>query len=302
MGASARVPMTNIIRAVVLGCLLALFVVSNVSAQAESLKAKVYVRGEPQKWGQKMVVPDEWEAFVRKTRERLEIPADKYPSIRFYDIEDFEVQNIEEMTSNMHLFVELSGEPIPVGLRPDQVHTFPNPLLQQQMGLGEQQAGSSAPVQSTPQQGQAQAAAQANPAASDQQFGVASSSSDRGALLVSLPVQVLDNGKLRVEQVELYEKDDAEDVARVFCINHRIGDPECAKLLEALKQRRAAAVGGTGGGQQQEQQEQQEQKLAQQQQQQQQQQRMQEEQRIMAELQEQQKITQQQAQQQNQQK
>jgi len=60
---------------------------------------------------------------------------------------------------------------------------------------------------------------------------------------VSLPVQVLDNGKLRVEQVELYAKDDAEDVARVFCINHRIGDPECAKLLEALKQRRTAAVG-----------------------------------------------------------
>ena len=32
--------------------------------------------------------------------------------------------------------------------------------------------------------------------------------------MVSLPVQVLDNGKLRVEQVELYERDDAEDVAR----------------------------------------------------------------------------------------
>jgi len=35
-----------------------------------------------------------------------------------------------------------------------------------------------------------------------------------------------------VPQVELYQNDDAEDVARVFCINHRIGDPECAKLLE----------------------------------------------------------------------
>merc|ERR1712166_349750 len=85
-----------------------------------------------------------------------------------------------------------------------------------------------------------------SPQATDQQFGAVNSGAgaDRGALLVSLPVQVLDNGKLRVEQVELYERDDADDVARVFCINHRIGDPECAKLLEALKQRRAAAVGG----------------------------------------------------------
>merc|ERR1712159_823854 len=88
------------------------------------------------------------------------------------------------------------------------------------------------------------------PQATDAQFGAANAggaaaapAADRGALLVSLPVQVLDNGKLRVEQVELYAKDDAEDVARVFCINHRIGDPECAKLLEALKQRRTAAVG-----------------------------------------------------------
>merc|ERR1712070_228120 len=155
------------------------------------------------------------EAFVRKTRERLELPADKYPSIRFYDIEDFEVQNIEEMTNNMHLFVDLSGESMP--------------------------AAHSAQAPQQPQQ--AQIPQQAHPGAADQQFGAVNTGADRGALLVSLPVQVLDNGKLRVEQVELYEKDDAEDVARVFCINHRIGDPECAKLLEALKQRRAAAVG-----------------------------------------------------------
>merc|ERR1711957_1086633 len=161
-------------------CVLATLA-SNVSAE-ESLKAKVFVRGEPQKWGQKMVVPSDWAGFVAKTRERLETPADKYPNIRFFDIEDFEVRNIEEMIQNMHLFIDLSGEQMPPSLRPDQ--------------------------------------------------------------LVSLPVQVLDNGKLRVEQVELYERDDADDVARVFCINHRIGDPECAKLLEALKQRRAAAVGG----------------------------------------------------------
>merc|ERR1712093_836736 len=108
------------------------------------------------------------------------------------------------------------------------------------MGLGiEGEVATPEPEPQSPQQ----ATAPAYPAATEQQFGTINTGSDRGALLVSLPVQVLDNGKLRVEQVELYEKDDAEDVARVFCINHRIGDPECAKLLEALKQRRAAAVG-----------------------------------------------------------
>merc|ERR1712216_78155 len=129
-------------------------------------------------------------------------------------------------------------------LRPDQLHTFPNPLLQQQMGLGIE-GDSAAPEPQTPQQPPQQPAAPAQtyPSATEQQFGTVNTGSDRGALLVSLPVQVLDNGKLRVEQVELYEKDDAEDVARVFCINHRIGDPECAKLLEALEQRRTAAVG-----------------------------------------------------------
>eukprot|EP00656_Telonema_subtile_P016826 TRINITY_DN18914_c0_g1_i2.p2 TRINITY_DN18914_c0_g1~~TRINITY_DN18914_c0_g1_i2.p2 ORF type:complete len:136 (-),score=33.69 TRINITY_DN18914_c0_g1_i2:494-901(-) len=129
--------MTYFCRTLALACLVAVLA-SDVSAQAESLKAKVFVRGEPQRWGQKMVVPDEWEAFVRKTRERLEIPADKYPLIRFYDIEDFEVQNVEEMTNNMHLFVELSGEAIPASLRADQTHTFPNPVLQEQMGHSEQ--------------------------------------------------------------------------------------------------------------------------------------------------------------------
>merc|ERR1711988_2100479 len=91
--------------------------------------------------------------------------------------------------------------------------------------------------------GMQQPPAAAVPDAGAQQFGAAGTGADRGALLVSLPVQVLDNGKLRVEQVELYANDDAEDVSRVFCINHRIGDPECAKLLEALQQRRTAAVG-----------------------------------------------------------
>jgi hypothetical protein len=187
-----------------------------------------------------MVVPDEWESFVRKSRERLEIPEDKYPQIRFFDIEDVEVRNIEEIIMNSHLFVDLSGESMPAPLRPDQIHTFPNPLLQQQMGLGEAGANGAA---ATPQAASQAVAPPSQPSATDQQFGAVNAGADRGALLVSLPVQVLDNGKLRVEQVELYQKDDADDVARVFCINHRIGDPECAKLLEALKQRRAAAVG-----------------------------------------------------------
>merc|ERR1711977_511718 len=140
------------------------------------------------------------------------------------------------------------------------------------MGLGE--AGANAAAASSASQAQV-AAPPTQPGATDQQFGAVNTGCDRGALLVSLPVQVLDNGKLRVEQVELYERDDADDVARVFCINHRIGDPECAKLLEALKQRRTAAVGNTQqpGGQQMQQQQQQQ--MQQQQQQQQAQQQMQ---------------------------
>merc|ERR1711988_1785888 len=106
--------------------------------------------------------------------------------------------------------------------------------------------------QQVPQQQQQQQGGM--PQNTDAQFGATGGSfggagADRGALLVSLPVQVLDNGKLRVEQVELYANDDAEDFSRVFCINHRIGDPECAKLLEALKQRRTAAVGQQQPGQ-----------------------------------------------------
>eukprot|EP00658_Telonema_sp_P-2_P058498 TRINITY_DN46992_c0_g1_i1.p2 TRINITY_DN46992_c0_g1~~TRINITY_DN46992_c0_g1_i1.p2 ORF type:complete len:113 (+),score=24.17 TRINITY_DN46992_c0_g1_i1:181-519(+) len=111
------------------------------------------------------------------------------------------------------------------------------------MGLGSEAGATAAQPAIQPAQ-TTQAAPQVYASATNQQFGAVNSGGDRGPLLVSLPVQVLDNGKLRVEQVELYEKDDTEDVARVFCINHRIGDPECAKLLEALKQRRAAAVGG----------------------------------------------------------
>lgn len=41
------------------------------------VQAKVFVRGEPSKWGQKMVVPGTWDGFVTKTRERLELPVDK---------------------------------------------------------------------------------------------------------------------------------------------------------------------------------------------------------------------------------
>jgi len=169
-------------------CLLAALA-SNVSAEQESLKAKVFVRGEPQKWGQKMVVPDDWAGFVAKTRERLEIPADKYPNIRFFDIEDFEVRNLEEMINNMHLFIDLSGELMPPSLRPDQLHVFPNPLLQQQMGL-EPDNGAAKEMQQQPASNTAAAPQQGYAQATQQQFGAANTGADRGALLVSLPVQV----------------------------------------------------------------------------------------------------------------
>jgi hypothetical protein len=191
---------------------------------------------------------------VQKSRDRLELPTDKFPVIRFYDDEDFEMQNIEEMDNNQRVFIDTSGQDVPPPLKPEQRHVFPNPILAQQMGLPPPPPAGT-PV--APQQ-QAQATPQAAapmggmPQATDAQFGSTNTAApsgggaDRGTLLVSLPVQVLDNGKLRVEQVELYANDDAEDVARVFCINHRIGDPECAKLLEALKQRRQAATGQQG--------------------------------------------------------
>merc|ERR1739848_540211 len=102
------------------------------------------------------------------------------------------------MSNNIHLFVELSGAAIPPALRHEQVHTFPSPLLQQQIGTGDASASAAA------QPAQPPAAQQAYPGAADQQFGAVNAGGvDRGALLVSLPVQVLDNGKLRVEQVEV---------------------------------------------------------------------------------------------------
>merc|ERR1712100_215778 len=250
-----------------------------ISVDSAKLKVKVFIRGQPEKWGQKIVVPATWQDFVAKSRERLELPVDRFPVIRFYDNEDFEIQNNEEMDNNQHVFIDTSGQDVPPPLKQEQRHIFPNPILAQQMGLPppppqpgypipQGQSGGAAAQQPPAQQQQQQMQPPAQqqqqqqqppqqqmggiPQNTQQQFGTvnaggaaggAAPGADRGALLVSLPVQVLDNGKLRVEQVELYQNDDAEDVARVFCINHRIGDPECAKLLEALVQRRTAAVG-----------------------------------------------------------
>merc|ERR1719247_2193319 len=117
---------------VFLGTLLLAIV---VCANAAKLKVKVFIRGEPQKWGQKIVVPDTWQDFVQKSRDRLELPVDKFPVIRFYDNEDFEMQNIEEMDNNQHVFIDTSGQDVPPPLAQEQRHIFPNPILAQQMGL-----------------------------------------------------------------------------------------------------------------------------------------------------------------------
>merc|ERR1719199_1466735 len=116
---------------------LALVVALSVIAvsDAAKLKVKVFIRGEPQKWGQKIVVPDTWQEFVAKSRERLELLVDKFPVIRFYDNEDFEMQNNEEMDNNQHVFVDTSGQDVPPPLTQEQRHIFPNPILAQQMGL-----------------------------------------------------------------------------------------------------------------------------------------------------------------------
>merc|ERR1719440_2694448 len=106
-----------------------------ISVDSAKLKVKVFIRGEPQKWGQKIVVPDTWIEFVQKSRDRLELPVDKFPVIRFYDNEDFEMQNIEEMDNNQHVFIDTSGQDVPPPLKQEQRHIFPNPILAQQMGL-----------------------------------------------------------------------------------------------------------------------------------------------------------------------
>merc|ERR1719197_1186861 len=144
--------------------LVALAVVAN----AAKLKVKVYIRGEPQKWGQKIVVPDKWEDFVTKARDRLELPTEKFPVIRFYDNEDFEMQDNEEMDNNQHVFVDTSGQDVPPPLSQEQRHIFPNPILAQQMGLPppppqpgypipQPAAGGAAPQQMQQQQQQQQA-------------------------------------------------------------------------------------------------------------------------------------------------
>merc|ERR1712100_894882 len=100
-----------------------------ISVDSAKLKVKVFIRGQPEKWGQKIVVPATWQDFVAKSRERLELPVDRFPVIRFYDNEDFEMQNIEEMDNNQHVFIDTSGQDVPPPLKQEQRHIFPNPIL-----------------------------------------------------------------------------------------------------------------------------------------------------------------------------
>merc|ERR1711943_93574 len=146
---------------------LALVVALSVIAvsDAAKLKVKVFIRGEPQKWGQKIVVPDTWQEFVAKSRERLELPVDKFPVIRFYDNEDFEMQNNEEMDNNQHVFVDTSGQDVPPPLKQEQRHIFPNPILAQQMGLPPPPPQPGYPIP----QGQSGGAAAQQPPAQQQQ-------------------------------------------------------------------------------------------------------------------------------------
>merc|ERR1712159_4927 len=155
-----------------------------ISVDSAKLKVKVFIRGQPEKWGQKIVVPATWQDFVQKSRERLELPTDRFPVIRFYDNEDFEMQNVEEMDNNQHVFIDTSGQDVPPPLKPEQRHVFPNPILAQQMGLtppppaGGAAAQGGAPTAGQPAAQPSQPAAQppAQPAAgmpqaTDAQFG-----------------------------------------------------------------------------------------------------------------------------------
>merc|ERR1719498_387711 len=98
-----------------------------ISVDSAKLKVKVFIRGQPEKWGQKIVVPATWQDFVAKSRERLELPVDRFPVIRFYDNEDFEMQNIEEMDNNQHVFIDTSGQDVPPRSSRSSVTSSPTP-------------------------------------------------------------------------------------------------------------------------------------------------------------------------------
>merc|ERR1712028_242715 len=75
-------------------------------------RVKVFERGNRNKWPQAIVINNDWGNFVAQTRQRLQLPAGSYPVLKFYDSEDFEMQNPEEVDDNQYVFVDTSGQEV----------------------------------------------------------------------------------------------------------------------------------------------------------------------------------------------
>merc|ERR1712195_76442 len=75
-------------------------------------RVKVFERGNRNKWPQAIVINNDWGNFVAQTRQRLQLPAGSSPVLKFYDSEDFEMQNPEEVDDNQYVFVDTSGQAV----------------------------------------------------------------------------------------------------------------------------------------------------------------------------------------------
>merc|ERR1711865_878876 len=92
-------------------CVLLLCTVFAAMCEAKT-RVKVFERGNWNKWPQAIVINNDWGNFVAQTRQRLQLPAGSYPVLKFYDSEDFEMQNPEEVDDNQYVFVDTSGQEV----------------------------------------------------------------------------------------------------------------------------------------------------------------------------------------------
>jgi hypothetical protein len=92
-------------------CVFLLYTALLAMCEAKT-RVKVFERGNRNKWPQAIVINNNWDNFVAQTRERLQLPAGSYPVLKFYDSEDFEMQNPEEVDDNQYVFVDTSGQEV----------------------------------------------------------------------------------------------------------------------------------------------------------------------------------------------
>merc|ERR1711865_568558 len=98
-------------RTMKLACAFLLCSVLAAMCEAKT-RVKVFERGNKNKWPQAIMINNDWGNFVAQTRQRLQLPAGSFPVLRFYDSEDFEMQNPEEVDDNQYVFVDTSGQEV----------------------------------------------------------------------------------------------------------------------------------------------------------------------------------------------